>query len=37
MEKPKGLSSSLGAGSVSPKYQPPQLNKTTVTFAPNKF
>jgi hypothetical protein len=26
----------LGAGSVSPKYQP-SINKTTVTFVPNKI
>jgi hypothetical protein len=33
--KPKALSSSLGAGSVSPKYQP-NANKSTVTFSSGK-
>ena len=33
--KPKGLSSSLGAGSTSPKYQHP-LNKTVVNFGQSK-
>lgn len=34
--KPKALSSSLGAGSVSPKYQPITHNKSTLTFTNNK-
>lgn len=36
--KPKALSSSLGAGSVSPKYAPLTTNKTTttVTFSSGK-
>lgn len=36
--KPKALSSSLGAGSVSPKYTPLSNNKTTttVTFSSGK-
>jgi hypothetical protein len=35
--KSKALSSSLGAGSVSPKYQPISVNKSTVTFSSSKI